>query len=305
MLRKILYRISGALLILSLSTPVFAQTESGAMGSLLQTAQAILNDINQFPAYIESITEMAEDWLEPDESDFTATNQATFTLLGQQYMANNQYQNQVQSRLLTDLFNINNSNAVKMPYVNDLTYTTLLGSPILSPDPRTNPPANSGITPAVNLDPAYNYIKNASGLVVPLTPPSNSWSGPTQARTDYTNMYKTLASVQTFNAYVLGGLYAQYKSQNDLTKAGKTNQTQFLIQQATNPNWFTQVASEKLGVVLRQILLFDSQSYVLLSQMQETQKQALAAQAMTNSLLILINQNSNYLLLQRAQGTLK
>ena len=62
------------------------------------------------------------------------------------------------------------------------------------------------------------------------------------------------------------------------------------------------VIANDLGWVLRQILLFSSQTYVLMDQLLQTQKQMLATLAMTNTLLVA---NSNYqasILSNKAQG---
>lgn len=267
------------------------------LNQILTSLNGSLYSLNRLPSYLQDLAEMADSWMHQDDSDFTSQNQANFSALGQQYVTGLQNQSSLETRLMTDL--LGGGGNSQMPYANDLTFSTLLGNPILNPDPRIISGAVTGNT----IDPAYNYIKNASGFMVPIATPSNTWRGSVSARTSYTNVYKTLTSVQSFNAYILGKLYLDYQQKAQL-KNGATTPQMTLIQQATASDWFKEVASAKLGIVLRQILMFDSQTYVLLSQMLETQKQLLAAQAMTNALLILQDQNTSGILLQRAQGTL-
>ncbi len=54
--------------------------------------------------------------------------------------------------------------------------------------------------------------------------------------------------------------------------------------------------------ILREILLYTSQDLVVQSQLLKVQKQQLAAQAMTNTLLILGNQFNENTLLDKATG---
>ena len=106
----------------------------------------------------------------------------------------------------------------------------------------------------------------------------------------------TISAIQTYNAYLLSQVYSDYVNGTQLTQ-----QQNSLMQQASNAAWFTQVASENIGLVLRQILMYNSQVYVLLSQLVQTQKQALAAQAMTNTLIVIGNEFTGSQLLLRAR----
>jgi len=122
--------------------------------------------------------------------------------------------------------------------------------------------------------------------------------GPRGTETDiknYQNYFNTVNAIQSFNGYVLSGLYAESKGGNQF------NTTQLaLLQQTSQPSWLNQIASQELGKVLRQMLLFQSQTYVLISQLIQTQKQLLIATTMTNSLLIANNQLNETVLYSRA-----
>jgi hypothetical protein len=60
--------------------------------------------------------------------------------------------------------------------------------------------------------------------------------------------------------------------------------------------------SEKIGYVLRQILLYQSQTFVLMTQIVQLQKQMVSAQVMTNATLVAVNQVNERVLAADAQG---
>lgn len=104
-------------------------------------------------------------------------------------------------------------------------------------------------------------------------------------------------AVESFNAFILSSQLV------DAQKGAPLSEAQVkLIAQASGSDWAKQVATEELGKVLRQILLFQSQTYVLLSDLIQTQKQLLTAQVMNNALLIITNQNNETILVSKAQG---
>jgi len=271
-------------------------TSNSALAVIANNTQQILAAVNELPAYLNNITLMAISWLAQDDSSAMANNQADYANWVNQYSLNQQTQLQLQTQLLNDFLKINSGNVNKLPFVNDLTYPTLLGQPLVSPDPRNA----SGNTP---VDSVYNYLQNVAGLNLSLPMPSPSWTGNQIALANYSNLYKTLTAIQTYNAYVLSELYADYKNTSSQTDPAKKDLSLYLMQQASNSEWFAQVAGEKLGVVLRQILVYNSQTYVLLNQLVKTQQQLATSQAMTNTLLILLNQGNANLLLQQARGS--
>jgi membrane-bound inhibitor of C-type lysozyme len=100
--------------------------------------------------------------------------------------------------------------------------------------------------------------------------------------------------VQTFNGYVLSQLYEDVK--NGVAAAQTT-----LINQASDPaNWFATITTESIGAVLRQTLMYQSQSYIVLTQLLQTEKMLLAAQTMNNTLLVLSNQSNESFMLRKA-----
>jgi hypothetical protein len=181
------------------------------------------------------------------------------------------------------------SNTTPLPYANQMTFTTLLGKPYSDTPEKDDKgkPVNS----------AYQYVINASGINIRHDAPSAYWRGDEASRQKYLDYYKTITAVQSFNTYLLSALYAD--SQNNLQLTHKQEE---LMNQASSSNWFVQVASENIGIVLRQILLFNSQTYVLLIKMYDAQKQQLAAQSMANTLLIMGNQFTEKDLYLRATG---
>jgi hypothetical protein len=172
---------------------------------------------------------------------------------------------------------------------NDLSYQTLLGTLLNNPDPRggQNPPSLSTLQ--------QNYIRNISGISLVHIQPDATWNGKTVDKTNYQNFYNLSVAAQTLNAYVLSQLYTDQQ-------AGVSSSQSTLMTLATGKDWFVQVASESVGVVLRQILMFDSQIYVLLSQQLQTQKMLLAAQASTNTMLMANSMSSEGILLYKAMN---
>ena len=175
-----------------------------------------------------------------------------------------------------------------LPNANDLSFGTLIGVPYFAQDPRTS--GNN----SQNISPPYNYLKNASGLNITHIMPGNDWKGTNNDQNKYAEFYDTMSAVQTFNGYALSQLYFDNMLQLS------TQQTQ-LIQQVSDPKaWFATVATETMGAVVRQILMFESQSYVLLTQLLQTQKLMLGTLAMNNSLQIAGNISNEGLLIMKA-----
>lgn len=250
-----------------------------------------LDRVNDLPTYITGMLAFANNMTSPDKSDSTPSLQSAFTTLTNAHSKNISSQLGFQQQLTSDFFATSDIPVTKksLPNANDLAYQTMLGQSYFNPDPRENKETNT------HVDPAYNYIKNASGLNIPHMMYNNTWQGSIADQKKYLAFYNTISAVQTYNSYVLSYLYAEYKNNNSLANAQTA-----LLQQATKPEWFTEIASENIGAVFRQMLMYESQTYVLLSQIANNQKQLLMSQSMTNTLLILGNQFTENSLLSKA-----
>lgn len=288
---------------------VNAQDATAYLKQIAENTYIMVQDLNNLPSYLQSIGQLVQAWLNPDTSQTTATIQGGFTQLGNILTQSLSSQANLQVNLNYDLlnndgnnvFNANNgsqlasgiANSNTLWYANDLVYSTLLDAPYYSKDPRKKDDAQQ--QPQNPINPPYNYIKNASGLNMFHPIPGATWGGSTAARLRYQSFYNTITSVSSFNAYVLSNQYADRNTLNTLQTT--------LIKQATDPkNWFAQVASENVGFVLRQILLYESQTFVLLTQMLQLQKQAVTAQAMTNAVLVATNLMNENVLIANAKG---
>lgn len=278
-------------------------TISGTANSILGALNTQIQNFQQY--YIATIYpnlyDYLQSWLASDDTQATAGFQSAFSSLGQLWIAQLGGQDSVMPQVNNSLFGTDsNANKNTLWYANDLTYSTILGTPYFSPDPRAKK--------VPGLDPGYNYVLNASGAginhVRPYTNPTNpkvlsNWTGAGSSRQKYQNYYNTVMAVESYNAYILGNQYLETKNGGNFTKL----QTQLITQATDAQNWFAQVAGkESLGQILRQILLFDSQSYILMSQLIQTQKQLLTAQVMTNALLIATNVDKEYVMQSYAQG---
>ena len=277
------------------------QTPSKSESYLKEIRDILLINVNKLPVYLNQLTKMALSWLTPDDSDVTAIQQKNFTSLANAELQNIQLRNASQNKMLYDFLKTNPSAPDEgllglrgvAPLVDSISYQALVGLPY-------NPATQQSQQQAQN-EPPYNYIQFASALNIqhkkpPATRPSSD-KNYLAAINEYLNYYMTTSAVQTYNGYILSDLYADFKNQNAVKKARDA-----LMQKASEPRWFTQIASENIGIVLRQILLYNSQTYVLLTQLLETQKKLLAAQAMNNALLIAVNQDSERRIYQRASG---
>jgi hypothetical protein len=270
-------------------TPLYASTTDDLLQKIHDNTVIILEKIDQTPEFLRS-------WLEPDDSDESDNLQKTFTTLNQfvQDVADGQTTNadnldQVLFRTDPNGIAANDKNLF---YGNDLTYPTLLNKPLFSPDPRNKPNQPE-------VDSALNYIKNASGMNIPHTLPAISgWQGTKTDQLAYYNYFSSVMAAQTYGGYVMSGHYADMKNPSGpFSKLQKQ-----LMQQAGDGSWFASIGAADLGVVLRQLLLFQSQSFLVLTQLLVTEKQLLYAQVMNNTLTILNNQfNEKQILLKNAR----
>jgi hypothetical protein len=268
------------------SSNVKADADTGTSGTGAGSATYYLNlieqhtnqtlqKVNDLPDFIVSLSKLSLSWLSEDDTPASADLQAGFGGLVNGMAQNATTQSGIQQQLLTGFFGADVTTK-SVPYANDMTYQTLIGQPYFKTDPRD--------TNDAKVDAALNYLKNASGMNMTHVPPANNWQGAQKYLIKYASFYTTVSAVQTYDAYVLSQLYAEAKNGNVVT-----NGQAALIKQASDASWFKSIASENIGVVLRQILMYNSQMYVVMTQLLQTQKQVLAAQVMGNTLLVVGN----------------
>ena len=246
-------------------------TTDRLLAIIANNTYAILEKMNETPAYFGALTEMAESWLETND-DVISNNQYVISLLAGQ-MKSNVTQRINLAKTLTNNFLLagssNTSNPTYSSNPNELNYTVLYGQKLVSD--------SSSISSLMQ-----KYVTNASGSNLILQQTNPEWKD-SNAKKQYDALYKTLASMQSYNQYLIVGLY----------KSDDQNETaQYLIDQANSSGWFKKVATEPLGVVLRHLLMFSSQSYVQMDRLLQLQKQQLAVQAMTNELIIIMAQSN-------------
>lgn len=307
-------RKSAAVMSLALLTVSSAYAQGGVGGGasegylkqIAENTRGTLEQLNNLPTYFNGLGVLIKAWLDPDTSDTTAAMQSSFSQLGKLFSEQNSNQQTLLVKLNSDLLNNSQSGAFNMsfnvpspmlspaalaaaiPYANDLVYSTLLNKPFIPKDPREKGKSGS-------VDMAYNYIRNASGINFYHPAPGGNWTGSDAAQSRYQNYYNTVMAAESFNSYILS---QQYVDRGQLSEL----QQQLITQATDSKTWFAVVASENIGFVLRQILMYESQMFVLLAKIFETQKQGVAAQTMTNSLLIAANQLNENMLVSNAQG---
>lgn len=258
---------------------------------IAQNTTNILEKVNNIPDYINNISAYILNWQKTDDSQSTADMQVSFDIIGKMPAQIAATQLNMQQQIVADMLEISMTDLTtpkdnptvlkRLPQINSLSYTTMLGRPPV--DKGTKSP--------------YDYLKNAAALNIKHEIPLPSWGGSADAQTKYKAYYDTVSAVESYDAYILSGLLAEAQNGNQLTTAQNN-----LLTQASNSSWIAQVATEELGKVLRQILMFQSQTYVLLTQMLQTQKQQLNATVMTNSLLVVNAQMVELQLASRAKG---
>jgi hypothetical protein len=278
------------------AAPTSGGTELSYLQQIATSTYYTLAAINNVPTYLDTITKMALSWLtmESDSTSFIMQSQADFANLGTSYSqsANNQATTLVQSSAnylgqnASDFTNPANAPKIltTIPNINDMFYSSIVGMP---------PVAKGAFVPS-------NYLINSMGALIPHAIPDLSWKGSTITKSIYTGYYTTIISANSFGAYVLNGLIAEYQS-----GAQQSTLQNSLIARASQSSWLAQIATEELGKVMRDILLFQSQNYVLMSKLVDLQKQTLIAQVMTNSLLVATNQGAEPKLLTDALGVTK
>ena len=298
LLKKIAALSGSAVILSALSVAPSSAEEAGDGGAsvgflktIAENTTNILAKVNDLPNYVMKMLEYAFNMQAPDDAESSKTMQEQFALTGKAIADNANAQMGFISTLNTDQLG-KDATKETLPNANDLLYSTILGQPLYTPDPRNT----AGSPPAVN--PPLNYIKNASAVAIAHTTPRFNWRGTPANITKYVNYYNTTMAVESYGGYILSNMLAEAQGGNALTTA-----QMILVAQATDSEkWFATIAAEEIGKVLRQLLMFESQSYVLMTQMLQTQKQMLAAQVMTNSMLIAANQANEKTMLSDAQG---
>ncbi len=219
--------------------------------------------------YIYGILVILNSWILPDETDTSSQLQSNFSKATNTLTTNTKTQLDMQTSLIKDFYGRDVTEEIT-PYANDMTFGSLKGKPYFIKDPRSE-----------KIDLGLNYITNVAGLKLTHIVPGD-WAGTPYAQRKYKAFYTTVSAIQTYNSYILSQLYLDNNGKNSLSDQQTT-----LIKQASSSDWFTQVASENLGVVFRQMLMYNSQLFVLMTQLLQAQKQMLATLAMTNTLIVI------------------
>lgn len=278
-----------------------AATTSGAPGAggdanallkqIASNTYHMLEAINNVPNYLDSITQQAISWLAIEDKDdsYIVKTQGDFANLGSLLAQANTNQKNAQTQVAANFLNVDAKNLTTptkspkiletLPFINDITYASLIGAPPV---------------PQASFNPS-DYLSNSLGSSIPHITPSNNWPGKPLNKLIYSGYYKSIMAANSFGAYVLSGLIAENQNGNKLTALHDK-----LITEASESSWLAQIATEELGKVLRDILLFQSQNYVLMTKSIELQKQQLTAQVLTNSLLVSTNTLSEVTMFQKA-----
>lgn len=237
-------------------------------------------EVTILPNLLKPVFDMANSWIDlTDKAGIFANNQSYFGNLWNARNSASFQQISVSQSLTKNFLTAGSMNNSLPSNANDLSYTTVLGLPIV---PITQATAG-GQDPAVALDAsAQSFINNASGSNMEFDAPSPNWQ-PSKSAKQYTQLYNMLSAIQSFDSYLVGGIY------NQKAKSAAAAQ---LTAQASSSDWFSTIATESLGQVLRQILMYTSQQYVQTQRLVELQEQQLAVVAMTNALLVTVAGNT-------------
>lgn len=285
---------------------------SAILSAIKEDTGNILATVNTLPASINSIVMqltvlvMALNGPDSDPSSPTANLQKDFAVLYNINAGNDQSRKDMQKYLVSSYLKSNfttldeNGRPIRdkegnpqlsiASNVNDLVYQGLIGVPV---SVASDKDMAAGV-----VNPAFNYVVNASGINIPHAAPA-SWQGSAVNQANYKTYYNSINAIQTYNSYVLSLLYADTLAQKD----GNTLSAQqaALVKEANDSDWFQKVATENIGIVFRQLLIYNSQIFVLLTQMLQTQRQQLAVATMTNTLFIWANNFTENQLLQKAK----
>lgn len=255
----------------------------------LQQIAQYTNSILQILQNPENFAGVSVSLIKQDTGDDSITTKAQQSLatLGWKFTQSDALVKSLQIQLMADIAGVTVADfsgkspkvLVNLPDINDIAYSTTIGLP-----PVPNAPVE-----------IYNYIKNAAGANTARPVPSSTWQGDEDSKKRYKSYYNTISSIESFGAYVLSELAIQ----NSLKVSETRN---LLITMASSSDWIAKVATQELGRVLREILLFESQNFVLNTQIEKNQRQMVALQAMTNTLLIKANVINESELIRSAKG---
>ncbi len=259
----------------------------------------ILDRVDQLPQLISKSIELAINLQAADTSTTTTNMQVEFAKTGNSIVQNASNQKNTFATMDTKMLG-NDVSKQTIPFAPSLLYSSILGLPVNIPD-KLGPlrDANGNDIPSpplidVNDAPGINFVKFASGYAIKHPTPLLTWAGKPKNIQRYNNFYTTVMPVTSYGAYVLSGLIDENKQQG-LTEA-QTN----LVTQASSSDWIATISTEEIGKVLRQLLMFESQNYVLTTQLLRVQKQQLAAQVMTNAIIVATSQIDEKKLLEDA-----
>lgn len=279
--KKIVFSL---LTLLVFSNPASSQTEGAAAagGGGIEKWLRLIEDhtrktleiVNKLPGYLEDVTIMAKSWNQTeDEKKIIPENQELFGTLNEAYGSSEKSAERINltNTMTLKYLKAGSSNATNPstpPNANMLAYPILLGKPLF-PDEKYK--ANSKQY-------MQAYLDNVANVNYPLPQLDPTWSDKNPYKKLYANYYNSMASIQSFNNFVLSGL----SRQTEIEEKSKA-----LSDKASDSAWFEQVATEDLGLVLRHILMYVSQSYVQQNRITQLQQQQLTAQVMTNTLLMM------------------
>lgn len=258
---------------------------------IAQNSYAILDRVNNVPVFLQNIATalLSLQQQDNDSNSLTYRVQNYFAQLGLGYTQQNAAQAQIQRQVMADVlgvplsdFNGRNPKILQqLPNVNELAYGTLLNQP----------PTGIG---ARNV---YNYVKNAAGMSVHHVMPDPRWEGDKDAKEKYQNYYFTVTSIESYNAYLVSRLLTEAARNPSATQLQDA-----LVNQASSSSWIAEIATEEIGKVLRQILLFQSQNYVLNTQIERHLRELVISQAMGNTLATLFNDQFEQQMVDNAQS---
>jgi len=261
-----------------------AYAEDSESSSIVEVLNQILSVVQEFATSFQTYSDA---WLNPDTSDSYVALLPDLS----NYMTNTWNNIDVQNSIQRQLTNTMLNNATPPTFINDVSYMTVLGEPYQAQDSQGN-----------DVDPkaaTLNYVTNISAANVTHDLPKARWQGSAKAKSRYENFIKTIMSVQTYNQYVLSDFYANVANERALTQTQIDLKNKLTDQEG----WFKHVSeAENIGNILREILMFQSQLYLVSLQSIEAQRQLIASIAATNSLIILGNQFTEDTLKQKAGG---
>ncbi len=225
----------------------------------------------------------------------TKINQAPFSsmfTLGAQVASNSMSSLNTNSSLLsgynTTQMNAIGANSSNLPNAADLTFSTTLGQPTLW---------NNNNNASQIAAHAANWVANASGLNIRHVIPNPSWqnTGGAYNYSVYNNYFNSVMTAASFNAYALSSL----QTNNVLASYEQTAMSQM----SDSSNWLSTIATENIGWVLRQILVFQSIAVVYLIHIAQINENILVANVVTNNLIMSANQQWESNMVMKAQGT--